>query len=229
MKTKITALCVTFMLVITSFNLHANVFNVLDGEPFTLLVPNSGFIGFKWIDQGGADIINGQGGATIAANGNLTKAFTLATNTAAQTFEISVAGLDVLGGCFSDLVKHTIVVLPKLALTVTAAISNFCVDLSAISTTISASLAESITGLPTGVTLASTFKWFLDGVEQSETSGTITAVATGTYKAERVYNLPTEGTFASSGSKILNAIVGETTITKTLNVKPAVPVITLQL
>jgi hypothetical protein len=203
------------MLLMTAFNASAQnpagkIYYVLSGESFQLKPALGNLAGYVWKDNG-TDITSG-----IAADGTLTYTFDLATGTtAAVTKTLSLGILDVVGGCLSNLVNHTVVVLPKLLLTLTPAISDFCNNLTTISTTITASLTDIPASLATyGVTIASTYKWFKGEELLSETGPTLTVTDIGTYRSERVYNLPTDGSFKSDGGKVANAILGSAEIKK---------------
>jgi hypothetical protein len=211
MKMKITALCLTFILVITSFNLQAKIFYVVSGDSFELKPSLTTLFQYKWM-EGGIDVPASE----ILTGGTLRKTFTLASSTVAETKTISLGVLDVSGGCLSDLINHTVVVLPKLTLAVVPLVDSFCENLTAITTEITASLPAILPDLTTyGVTLGSTYKWFKDGVLIPDATGNkITVTDIGVYKSEVAYILPTIGSYIPNGSKIVDAIIGSATILK---------------
>jgi hypothetical protein len=224
MKTKITSICFAIMFLMTALNANAKTFYVLSGESFQLKPDVGTLLQYKWL-EGGIDIP----GTQIGTDGTLTKTFDLGTSTAAETKTISLGVLDAVGGCLSTLINHTIVVLPKLTLSVVPLVSNFCQDLTTISTEITASLTQTITDLPTGVSLTAAYKWYKDGqLITGETSEKITVTDIGVYKAERVYDLPTSGLLQSAGAKLADALIGSATIQKSQTTAPTTPDIILQ-
>lgn len=125
MKKIITSLCLAFMLVASAFtSSKADTYYVLDGQEFNL-IPQVGTAIFSQILW----TIDGVAEPALTDNiGKLTKTFTLATGAKLTPVE-HVLKLGVIAdalGCVSDLVTHTVVVLPKVTLSISSPADSFC-------------------------------------------------------------------------------------------------------
>lgn len=224
MKTRIFTICFAFMFFVTAFSANAANYYVVSGEPFSLKPDVSNLFAYQWMVDGVA-----VPAAELAAGGVLTKTFTLAEGATAETKTLSLGVLDAVGGCLSDLVIHKIIVLPKLTVTLATVTQDFCSNVASISEDLTASLDQTVTNLSNyGVTL-SDYVWTKGGVVVSGASTNVLAITeVGVYKAVRTYVLPTTGTFASNGSKLINSITGvEINITKN-KTAPTTPDISIQ-
>jgi hypothetical protein len=202
----------------------AGTYYVVNGQSFSLSpAAGSNFFQYLWTLDPGA----GQTIETLdqASGGVLSHTFSDA-GTSPSIHKITLGVIDVLGGCLSSVVEHTIIVLPTLTVSITADKENFCTDktvAAALSATVSAT-----TGLATyGVTI-SPFAWSKGAsVISGQTSSTLNVTEAGTYSALVNYVLPTVGDFIPTASKLAGSVIGGTKeILHNLPV-PTVPAITL--
>ncbi|QRQ99542.1 hypothetical protein [Dyadobacter sandarakinus] len=216
------------LLALLAFNTtsRAGTYYVVSGEPFSL-APASGstsFFQYLWtLDPGTGQVIR-----TLdqASGGVLTHTFGDGTATSASLHKITLGVLTALDGCLSEVVEHTIIVLPKLTVSITADKENFCSN-AAVNSKLTATVSAA-TGLDTyGVTL-SPFAWKLgSNAVDGQTSSVLNVTAPGTYSALVTYVLPTTGSFIPTASKIAGAIVGGTKQILNNLPLPTAPAITL--
>lgn len=230
MKKIITSLCLGLMFVVGAFseskaaNVVGGTYYVVSGESFSLTPSVTSLFQYKWLlDPGAGQVETLLGSAT---GGVFTKVFGDSTATSPVIHKLTLGVLSEVGGCLSDVIEHTIIVLPKIKVTIAADKENFC-----LGTPVSANLTATVTavtGLGTyGVTL-SPVKW-VNGSTDAGTGNAIAVTSSGTYKALVEYILPTGvGTpFLPTAFKLANAVTG---ITKTINNNlplPVLPTITL--
>ncbi|MEO6287663.1 MAG: hypothetical protein ABIN80_16655 [Dyadobacter sp.] len=224
MKKCFTSICVLFVLTAFSNVSKAGTYYVINGDAFSLSpAAGSNFFQYLWtIDPGSGQTIQ-----TLdqASGGVLTYTFSDAA-TSPTLHKISLGVIQVLDGCLSEVVEHTIIVLPKLTVSITADKLNFCTDKS-VDATLSATVTA-VTGLATyGVTI-SPFAWKKGGtLITGESSTSLHVITEGVYEALVTYQLPTTGTYALTASKLVNAVVpGSQEILHNLAV-PLTPIITL--
>lgn len=218
-----TLLAVAFFSCVTQIS-KAGTYYVVNGQSFSLSpAAGSNFYQYLWtLDPGAGQVIE-----TLdqASGGVLTHTFSDAV-TSPSIHKITLGVIEVLDGCLSNVVEHTIIVLPALTVSITADKENFCTDKSvaaALSATVSAT-----TGLDTyGVTI-SPFAWSKGGsVISGQTASTLNVTEAGTYSALVSYVLPTTGDFIPTASKLTGSVTGGTKeILHNLPV-PTVPAITL--
>ncbi|WP_342085876.1 hypothetical protein [Dyadobacter sp. OTU695] len=219
----------TILLAVLLFSSLAHVskagtYYVVNGESFSLSpAAGSNFFQYLWTLDPGA----GQTIQTLdqASGGVLTHTFSDAT-TAPSIHKITLGVIEVLDGCLSDVVEHTVIVLPKLTVSVTADKENFCTD-KTVTATLSATVSAT-TGLDTyGVTI-SPFAWSKGAsVISGQSSSSLNVTEAGTYSALVSYVLPTVGDFIPTASKLTGSVIGGTKeILHNLPV-PTVPAITL--
>lgn len=189
MKRKFATILLGVITLIAAIPSKASTFYVLSGESFTLTPAVGTLSSYLWKLDGTA-----AAAGDLLPNGVYSKILTLASPTVAETHTLSLAVIDGLS-CLSQAVDHTIIILPKLTVTITANQSNFCVsnDVAAILT---ATIQANDLALA-NVTLSS-FAWSKDGTGISGgLTGTLNVTETGLYKALVTYVLPA-GTFGSS-------------------------------
>jgi hypothetical protein len=224
MKKCFTTLCILFALTMLSQVSKAGTYYVINGEPFSLSpAAGSNFLQYIWtIKTGAAQTIE-----TLdeASGGVLTHTFSDATSSP-TLHTISLGVIQVLDGCLSEVVEHTIIVMPKLTVSITADKSNFCTD-KAVDATLSASVSA-VTGLGTYEVTVSPFAWSKGGsLITGEVSPTLDVTDVGIYEAVVSYILPTSGTYQPTASKLLNSVIpGSQEILHNLAV-PITPIITL--
>jgi len=231
MKKTLTSLCFGLVLFLASLTSKAAVipggtYYVISGESFSLTPAVASLFEYRWLLNPGANqeetILN------TASAGIYNKILGTNTDTQVATHKLTFAVLGALDGCLSDIIEHTIIVLPKItvSLTVPQGQDNFCLGLP-VSTTLTASITA-VTGLGTyGVTL-SPFAWTKDDVGvDGQTSSTLAITSAGTYKALVSYVLPTTGGFIPTASKLLNAVNGVSKQIQNNLPLPVVPSITL--
>lgn len=217
------------LLAVILFTLLAQVSNagtyyVVNGQSFSLSpATGSTFYQYLWTLDPGA----GQTIETLdeASGGVLTHTFSDAV-TSPSIHKITLGVIEVLGGCLSDVVEHTIIVLPKLTVSITADKENFCTDktvAAALTATVSAT-----TGLDTYGVTVSPFAWSKGGsVISGQTGSILNVTEAATYTCLVSYVLPTTGDFIPTASKLTGSIIGGTKeILHNLPV-PTVPAITL--
>jgi hypothetical protein len=218
-----TLLAVVFFTCLAQVS-KAGTYYVVNGQSFSLSPANgSNFYQYLWtLDPGAGQVIET---LNQASGGVLTHTFSDAA-TSPSIHKITLGVIEVLDGCLSNVVEHTIIVLPTLTVSITADKENFCTD-----KTVAASLSATVsatTGLGTyGVTI-SPFAWSKGGsVISGETSSTLNVTEAGTYSALVSYILPTTGDFIPTASKLTGSVTaGTKEILHNLPV-PTVPAITL--
>jgi hypothetical protein len=224
MKKVFTTLCLVFVMSSFANISRAGTYYVISGQPFSLTpAAGSNFFQYLWtIDPGVGQTIQ-----TLdqESNGVLTHTFSDATSSP-TLHKITLGVLEVLGGCLSEVVEHTIIVLPQLTVSITADKSNFCTNVP-----VNAELTATVTattGLSTYSVSVSPFAWTKDGTTVSGQSASIlTVTGAGNYGALVSYILPTTGTYAATASKLTNSVIGGTKqILNNLPI-PTTPVITL--
>lgn len=202
----------------------AGTYYVVNGQPFSLSpAAGSTFYQYLWTLDPGA----GQTIETLdeASGGVLTHTFSDAT-TSPSIHKITLGVIEVLDGCLSNVVEHTIIVLPTLTVSITADKENFCTDktvAAALTATVSAT-----TGLGTYGVTVSPFAWSKGGsVISGQTSSNLNVTEADTYTCLVSYVLPTTGDFIPTASKLTGSVIGGTKeILHNLPV-PTVPAITL--
>lgn len=202
----------------------AGIYYVVNGQSFSLSpAAGSNFYQYLWTLDPGA----GQTIETLnqASGGVLTHTFSDAT-TSPSIHKITLGVIEVLDGCLSNVVEHTIIVLPTLTVSITADKDNFCTDktvAAALTATVSAT-----TGLGTYGVTVSPFAWSKGGsLISGQTSSTLNVTEADTYTCLVSYILPTTGDFIPTASKLTGSVVGGTKeILHSLPV-PTVPAITL--
>lgn len=202
----------------------AGTYYVVNGQSFSLSpAAGSNFAQYLWtIDPGAGQTIQT---LNQASGGVLTTTFSDAVSSP-TIHKITLGVLEVLDGCLSNVIEHTVIVLPKLTVSITADKENFCTD-KAVAATLSATVSAT-TGLDTyGVTI-SPFAWSNGGTLISgQTGSTLNVTQAGTYSALVSYILPTTGDFIATASKLTGSVLGGTKeILHSLPV-PTVPAITL--
>lgn len=206
-------------------NTIGGTYYVVSGESFSLTPSLASLFEYQWLLDPGSNQVAST--LNAASGGVYTKIFGDGTSTAPEIHKLTLGVLSEVGGCLSNVIEHTIIVLPKITVTITADKDNFC-----LSTPVNANLTATVTavtGLGTyGVTL-SPVKW-VNGSTDAGTGSAIAITSSGTYKALVEYVLPTGpvGTpFLPTAFKLANAVNG---ITKTINNNlplPVLPTITL--
>lgn len=202
----------------------AGTYYVVNGQSFSLSpAAGSTFYQYLWTLDPGA----GQTIETLdeASGGVLTHTFSDAT-TSPSIHKITLGVIEVLDGCLSNVVEHTIIVLPTLTVSITADKENFCTDktvAAALTATVSAT-----TGLGTYGVTVSPFAWSKGGsVISGQTSSNLNVTEADTYTCLVSYVLPTTGDFIPTASKLTGSVIGGTKeILHNLPV-PTVPAITL--
>lgn len=224
MKKVFTILCAVFVMSLVSSVSRAGTYYVVNGKPFSLSpAAGSNFLQYLWtLDPG-----TGQTIQTLdqASGGVLTHTFSDATSSP-TLHKITLGVLEAVGGCLSEVVEHTIIVLPQLTVSISADKSNFCTSLP-VSAKLTATVSAT-TGLDTYNVTVSPFAWTKDGSPVTgETASLLTVTSSGNYGALVSYVLPTTGTYAATASKLVDSVVGGTKqILHSLPV-PTTPVITL--
>ena len=227
MKKIITSLCLGFMLIFAAMPSKAATYYVLDGQEFNLLpqVGNSLFSSILWTVDGVALPI------LTDKVGKFTRTFNLPSNNnlVPATHKLTLGVIEELSTCISEVVEHTIVVLPKvtLSITTTGDKDNFCVgafsteltlkanvDLAALKSSFNIVLSPSWTGPKTG------------------TGSTLAINAAGDYTVNAEYSVLTgtdviTNAIVPAATKILGAVTGATkTISNNLAL-PSVPSLVL--
>lgn len=232
MKKTFTSLCLSFALFVIGFSSKAAVipggtYYVISGESFSLTPAVASLFEYHWVLDPGA----GQVATTLntATGGVYSKIFGTGAELGVETHKLTFGVLEAVDGCLSDLIEHTIIVLPKITVSLTTADGkdNYCLGIP-VNTTLTANVTA-VTGLGTyGVTL-SPFAWTKDGSNVSgQTSSTLAITSAGTYKALVSYILPATGQpNAPTASKLLNAVNGVAKQIKNDLPLPVVPSITL--
>ncbi|MCF0058163.1 hypothetical protein [Dyadobacter sp. CY356] len=226
MKKIITSLCLSFVFVIMAFTeSKANTYYVLDEQEFTL-TPDAvagTFSSILWtVDNVALSPI-------LTGVGALTKSFKLTNSGTAEEHKIKLGVIASLGGCLSELVEHTVVVIPKLSLSITTPKDNFCVGAFSADLTVNVSLDATALGLlksKYNITLAP-FAWTGGGTANGNV---LTINQAGNYSVSGDY-LVLEGTNVVSGALIPTAtkILGQGAIagaSKLIKNDLAIPVVT---
>lgn len=218
MKIIITSVCLSFMLLCSAISAKAETYYVVSGDEFKLTPLVSTLFSYAWKLDG----VNALP-AELGAGGAYTKILTLASPLVPETKTLSLAVLETAAGCLSNLVTHTIVILPKVTVSLTSPQDNFCVGLP-VNTTLTANV-DVVTGLGALNITLSPFVWTKDGVVVTGAATESLAITTaGSYKALVTYVLPATGV---ASSKVLTAITGTAkTILNNLPL-PTVPGITI--
>lgn len=232
MKKTLTSLCLSFALFVIAFSSKAAVipggtYYVISGESFSLTPAVASLFEYHWVLDPGAGQVSTV--LNTASGGVYTKIFGTGAELGVETHKLTFGVLAAVDGCLSDLIEHTIIVLPKITVTLTTADGkdNYCLGIP-VSTTLTANVTA-VTGLGTyGVTL-SPFAWTKDASAVSgQTSSTLAITSAGTYKALVSYVLPIVGeTYAPTASKLLNAVNGIAKEIKNDLPLPVVPSISL--
>jgi hypothetical protein len=231
MKKILTSLCLSFALFIIAFSSKAAVipggtYYVISGESFSLTPAVTSLFQYQWLLNPGVGQVE-----TLLDNtdrGVYTKIFGTGAELGVVTNKLTFGVLAAVDGCLSDVIEHTIIVLPKITVTLTApdGKDNFCLGIP-VSTTLTANVTA-VTGLGTyGVTL-SPFTWTNGGTAvNGETTSTLSITSAGTYQALVSYILPSTGSYIATASKLLNAVNGLTKEIKNDLPLPVVPSISL--
>ena len=196
MKKIITSLCLSFMFIVAAFSdSKANTYYVLDGQEFNLVpvIGNSVFTQILWT-------VDGVALAPITDNiGKFTKTFSLGTGAAEKLLPVEhIIKLGVLSdalGCVSDVLTHTIVVLPKVTLSISTPADTFCEGLVTGTLTVSADVDLDLLKTKYNVTLTP-FGW-----NGGSTGNTLAITQAGTYTVGADYFV------LPSGSQIVGALV----------------------
>lgn len=190
------------MLVLGATTLKASNLYVVSGESFTI-TPGTGFVKYLW-DLDNQTILD----EDILPGGVLTKSLLNAGTTITKhTLKLSVLE-QLLGGCYSEAVSHTIIVLPKLTTLIAANLDNFCSEAVSISseltsTFVTGSLLTNLSEYGIGFT----YQWAkktgetLTNIPEA-TSNKLIVTEVGEYVTQVAYSLPTTGSYPSNGSSI---------------------------
>lgn len=212
MKKTLTSLCLSFALFMIAFSSKAAVipggtYYVISGESFSLTPAVASLFQYQWLLDPGVGQVE-----TLLDNttgGVYTKIFGTGSELGVATHKLTFGVLAAENGCLSDVLEHTIIVLPKITVTLasTGGKENFCLGIP-VSTTLTATVTA-VTGLGTyGVTL-SPFAWTKGGTAVSgETTSALAITSAGTYQALVSYVLPATGSYIATASKLLNAVNG---------------------
>lgn len=217
---------VFILFMMASYNSKAATYYVISGEPFTL-APATGstsFLQYIWtIDPGVGQVLDT---LNQASGGALTYVFGDSTASAPTRHRVTLGVLESLQGCLSELVEHTIIVLPKVTVSINSTQDSFCLN-TPVNATLTASVNISSGVNEFGVTL-SPLAWTKDGAPlDGQNSDVITVNSPGTYRALVSYILPTTGDFIPTASKLVNSVIpGVKEILNNLPV-PSTPAITL--
>lgn len=222
MKKIITSLCLSFMFIVAALSeSKANTYYVLDGQEFNLLpqIGTSVFTQILWTIDGVAE-------PALTDNvGKLTKFFNLPDDKKliGAVHEIKLGVLSDALGCVSDVLTHTVVVLPKVKLTISTPTDTFCEGLVTGTLTVSADVDLDLLKTKYNVTLTP-FGW-----NGGTTGNTLAITQAGTYTVGADYFvLPAGsqivGALIPTATKIIGtgAVATATTIIKTV-AKPLTP------
>lgn len=228
MKKFITSLCLGLMFIVGAFSeSKADTYYVMDGQSFTLTpqVPvGTIFSKIQWT-------VDGVLGPALTNNvGALVSKFDLPAGTKVPVEHVLKLGVvsDALG-CLSDLVTHTIVVLPKVSLTIKSDNDNFCAGL--VDATLSVELDVTLASLAKYNIALTPFGWAgPDGISSVGQTLKITKVGSYTVSADYIItNIVGDGILVPTATKIIgvNAInTGTKIITEAAKV--IVPALTFQ-
>lgn len=217
---------ILFILMMASHNSKAATYYVISGEPFTL-APATGstsFLSYIWtIDPGVGQVLDT---LNQASGGALTYVFGDSTAKTPTRHRVTLGVLQSLQGCLSELVEHTIIVLPKVEVTISASQESFCLN-TPVNSTLTAKVTVT-TGLDQFDVSLSPLAWTKDNTPlNGQVSDVLTVNAPGTYRALVSYVLPKTGEFVPTASKLVNSVIpGVKEILNNLPV-PSVPAITL--
>ena len=230
MKTKITSVCLFLMLVLGATTSKASNLYVVSGESFTI-TPGTGFVKYLW-DRDNQTILD----EDILPGGVLTKSLLNAGTTITKhTLKLSVLE-QLLGGCYSEAVSHTIIVLPKLTTLIAANLDNFCSEAVSISSELTSSfVAGSLLTNLAEYGVGFTYQWAkktgqtLTDIPQA-TSDKLIVTEVGEYVTQVAYSLPADGLYKTNGSslKVPTAIASSAQEIKKTLAKPLSPDILIQ-
>lgn len=233
MKKIITSLCLGFMLTFAAFSnsgaavIPGGTYYVISGESFSLTPAVSSLFQYKWLLNPGANQIPID--LAAATGGVFTRTFGTGNETEVVKNVLQLGVLSEAAGCLSDIIEHTIIVLPKIKVTLTVpeGQDNFCLN-QVINTNLTANITA-MTGLGDyGVTISPSFLWKKGNDEITGQTGSVLAITSaGTYSALTSYVLPTSGTWAPTASKLLNSVNSLSKEIKNDLPLPVVPTITL--
>ena len=226
MKRVFTSFCAVVLLSLVSFTSKASTYYVISGQEFKLS-PQAGstFVQYIWTINPGT----GQLLSTLdeASGGVLTHTFGTGNETTATVHKVTLGVLQQLQGCLSEVVEHTIIVLPKVTVTLTADKTSFCENL-AVNANLTAKVSVTAGLEELGVTL-SPLAWKKGTTDvPAGTDPSILHVTTpGNYSAFVSYILPTVGNYIPTASKLAESVVpGVVEILNNLPI-PTAPIITL--
>lgn len=227
----ITSLCLSFMFTVTAFSsskaatIAGGTYFVISGESFSLTPAVASLYQYQWLLDPGANQVSTV--LNTATSGIYTKVFGDGLALGVETHKLTFGVLAAADGCLSDVIEHTIIVLPKITVTLTSPKENFCLGLP-VSGDLTATVTA-ITGLGTYGVAVSPFAWIKDGAAVNGQSASTLAITTaGTYQALVSYVLPATGqTYAPTASKLLNAVNGLALEIKNDLALPVIPTISL--
>ena len=226
MKRVFTSFCAVMLLSLVSFTSKASTYYVISGQEFKLS-PQAGssFLQYIWtIDPGTGQLLS-----TLdqASGGVLSHTFGNGTETTATVHKVTLGVLQQLQGCLSEVVEHTIIVLPKVTVTLTADKASFCENL-AVDANLTAKISVTSGLQELGVTLSPlAWKNGTADVEPGTDPSILHVTTPGKYSAFVSYILPTAGNYVPTASKIVDSVIpGVVDILNNLPV-PTAPIITL--
>lgn len=233
MKKFITSLCLSFFVVVASFSISSaavipgGTYYVVAGESFSL-TPGAGTVyEYKWLLNPGSgqipiDLLGTTGGAFV-------RTFGTATDTEVVKNILQLSVLSEVAGCLSDIIEHTIIVLPKITITLTVpeGQDNFCLN-QRVNTNLTASVTA-VTGLGDyGVTISPSFLWKNgETTIPGETGSALAVTSAGTYSALTSYILPESGIWQATASKLINSVNSLSKEIRNNLPVPTLPTITL--
>lgn len=227
MKKIITSLCLGLMFIFAAFSeSKADVYYVLDGNNLVLKPAGAILFEYQWtLDGGVTEKILG-----TLDGGKYTHKFGTGVATAVSKHTIALEVLDGLGGCLSTLVSHTVIVLPKItiSLATTNNKDNFCKDL-AFATDLTATINLDLAAMNLGTynVELNPLTWTKNGVGISDIGSVLRVTTAGTYEVFGTYKLPTTGNYAVTAEKLSGAISGTSKIISNTLDLPTVPLLQL--
>jgi len=227
MKKTLTSLCLGLMLIFAAMPSKAATYYVLDGQEFNLLpqVGSSLFSSIIWTVDGVA--------LPILSDkvGKFTRTFNLPSGNklVPATHTLTLGVIEELSTCISEVVEHTIVVLPKVTLSITTpgGKDNFCVG--AFSTELTLQANVDLAALKSSYNIVLTPSWT---GPKTGTGNVLTVNAAGDYTVSAEYSVLTgvdvvANAIVPAATKILGAVSSATkTIGNNLAI-PTVPALTL--